>query len=113
MVFGATLDLCATSEIDALDGQIDLNEHRIEDLSEVLGQKRIRLEAGFLAMEWALAEFQSQIAALASFQPIPFSSFNNANNNNQILSAGDDYCTFGTCGGVRWSTLTPFTTVNR
>jgi flagellar hook-associated protein 2 len=65
------------SRVTAIDRQIELNDDRIERLDLALAAKRLRLETQFIAMESALAGLQAQSSALASFQPISFSSNNN------------------------------------
>lgn len=58
------------SRIDANQAQIDLNNLRIESLTESLERSRERLTAEFIAMENTLAQLQNQSNALASLQPV-------------------------------------------
>ena len=58
------------NRVDGINDQIRLNDRRIESLEAQLEAKRQRLLAQFVAMERALAQLQSQFAALSSFQPI-------------------------------------------
>ncbi len=62
------------NRVSAIDRQIELNQDRIDTLNASLELKRARLEAQFVAMEAALADLQRQSSALASFQPVTFSS---------------------------------------
>lgn len=62
------------SRVSSIDRQIELNQDRIDSLNAALEIKRARLEAQFVAMEAALADLQRQSSALASFQPVTFSS---------------------------------------
>lgn len=67
------------SRVSSIDSQINLNNGRIENLDRAIEAKRLRLEAQFAAMERALAGLQKQSSALASFQPISFTSLNRNN----------------------------------
>jgi len=50
---------------NAIDSQISLQEERIESIQESLERKRTALQAQFLAMEQAIASFQTQGSSLA------------------------------------------------
>lgn len=50
---------------NAIDSQISLQEERIEGIQESLERKRTALQAQFLAMEQAIASFQTQGSSLA------------------------------------------------
>ena len=69
------------SRVSSIDSQINLNNDRIERLDAAIEAKRLRLEAQFAAMETALANLQKQSSALASFQPVSFTSNKNNSNN--------------------------------
>jgi flagellar hook-associated protein 2 len=66
------------SRVASIDLQLGLNQDRIDQLDAALLIKRARLEAQFVAMERALAQLQGQSSALASFQPISFTSNSNS-----------------------------------
>ncbi|MEM9414462.1 MAG: flagellar filament capping protein FliD [Planctomycetota bacterium] len=68
-----TIDGSVQRQLDVIDQQVQLNENRIEDLTDLLEAKRARLQAQFVAMERALADLQDQSSALsqiAAIQPI-------------------------------------------
>ncbi|XAL99222.1 flagellar filament capping protein FliD [Phycisphaeraceae bacterium D3-23] len=72
-----TIDGTVQRQLDVIDQQVQLNENRIEDLTDLLQAKRERLQAQFVAMERALADLQDQSSALsqiAAIQPIQRSS---------------------------------------
>lgn len=69
------------TRVASIDSQLNLNKDRIERLDAAIAAKRLRLEAQFAAMETALANLQKQSSALASFQPVSFTSNNNNRNN--------------------------------
>ena len=52
---------------EALQGQKDLLNKRVEQLSDLLDRKRLRLLRQFQAMEESLSRLQSQGSALGSF----------------------------------------------
>ena len=60
----------------SLDSQIELNNDRVEQLSELLDAKRLRLrlQAEFNAMEQTLALLQRQSTAIAGIQNLSSSS---------------------------------------
>ena len=61
-----SIDGILTNRTNALDTQILSQQSRIDSLTEGLDRERVRLERQFVAMEQALAQLQSQQAALAS-----------------------------------------------
>ncbi len=63
-----SVDGVITRRTDAIDDQIELNEKRIEDLVDILADKRARYESEFYAMEQALAQLNSQSSALTQLQ---------------------------------------------
>lgn len=65
-----SIDGSVQRQLDVLDQQVQINERRIEDLTERLDAKRDRLNAQFIAMERALADLQDQSSALAQIQQI-------------------------------------------
>ncbi len=64
--FTDSIDGVLTSRKNTFDSQIKLQEERINAFDILLGQKRVRLERQFLAMEGALAQLQSQQSALGA-----------------------------------------------
>ncbi len=58
-----------TGRVDSLDDQIETMTTRIEDYEERLESYRTRLEKQFLAMELAMAKFQSAESALTALLP--------------------------------------------
>lgn len=71
-----SIDGTVQQQLDVLDQQVQLNENRIESLTERLDAKRDRLNAQFIAMESALAQLQDQSSALAQIQQIQAPSNN-------------------------------------
>ncbi|WP_432799683.1 flagellar filament capping protein FliD [Poriferisphaera sp. WC338] len=63
--------------LDTIDSQIELNNKKIEDFDVRLAAKRARLESQFVAMEKALADMQSQSAALGQIQPLQLPNTSN------------------------------------
>ena len=61
-----SIDGILTSRTNALDSQILNQQSRIDSLTEGLDRERLRLERQFVGMEQALAQLQSQSAALSS-----------------------------------------------
>jgi flagellar hook-associated protein 2 len=52
------------SKLDSISNQMSLNNDRIEQLNDLLADKRSRLQSQFNAMELALSELQSQSSSL-------------------------------------------------
>ena len=65
-----SVDGLLTNKSNSLDTQIELGNDRAEQLNELLGLKRARLEAQFAAMESALATLQTQQSALANLSSL-------------------------------------------
>jgi len=63
--YGNSLDGILQNRSDAIQSQITLQEDRITRIDERLDSKRAQLERQFLAMEQAIAQFQTQGNALA------------------------------------------------
>lgn len=61
-----SIDGILTSRTNSLDTQISSQQRRIDRLTEGLDRERLRLERQFAGMEQALAQLQSQQAALGS-----------------------------------------------
>ena len=59
-----------TRRDDSLQDQIDLQNDRIENLSDQLEVKRARYQQQFLAMEQAIAALNQQSSALASLSTV-------------------------------------------
>lgn len=62
------------SKLDSISSQMSLNNDRIDQLNNLLDDKRSRLQNQFNAMEKALAQMQSQSSSLASLASIASSS---------------------------------------
>lgn len=65
-----SIDGTVQQQLDVLDRQVQINESRIEDITERLASKRARLQAQFNAMEAALADLQDQSSALSQIQAL-------------------------------------------
>lgn len=65
-----SIDGILTSRSNALDTQILNQQSRIDSLTDGLDRERVRLERQFVGMEQALAQLQSQQAALGSLSSL-------------------------------------------
>ncbi|HAI10595.1 MAG TPA: hypothetical protein DCM28_02750 [Phycisphaerales bacterium] len=62
------------SKLDTISNQLELNNDRIDNLNDLLDDKRLRLQTEFNAMELALAEMQSQSSALTTLASLATNS---------------------------------------
>jgi flagellar hook-associated protein 2 len=62
------------SKLNSIENQLDLNNDRIEQLNDMLADKRSRLETEFNAMELALSELQTQSSSLTALANLASSS---------------------------------------
>jgi flagellar capping protein FliD len=62
---------------DNIDSRVADYRSRIDSLTELLTQKRSRLETQFASMERAISNLQSQQSALNSFKPLSYSTSSN------------------------------------
>ncbi len=67
------------SKLNSISNQLDLNNDRIDNLNDLLDDKRARLETEFNAMELALAELQSQSSSLDTLAGLASAAANRGN----------------------------------
>ncbi|MDH3585060.1 MAG: flagellar filament capping protein FliD, partial [Phycisphaerae bacterium] len=80
-----SIDGTLTRRTNNIDSQVELSNRRIDQLNELLGLKRERLEADFVAMEQAIATLQSQQSALLS---LSLAAVNTPSVNNSFGGGG-------------------------
>ena len=66
------------SKLGSISSRINLNNDRIEQLTDLIGDKRARLQSQFNAMELVLAELQSQGSSLNNLAALAANTGNNS-----------------------------------
>ncbi|MBL4700062.1 MAG: flagellar filament capping protein FliD, partial [Phycisphaeraceae bacterium] len=73
------IDGTVQSKLGAISSLINLNDGRIEQLTDLIGDKRARLQSQFNAMELALAKLQSQGSSLNNLAALAANTGRNSN----------------------------------